>query len=99
MIENISSPFPTMFSILLKTKIIKQKILDSSKCKEFAVNNFKFDENGRKFSKRVEITVWENKQFLLFPQYFQKSCSATVLTDKKTRLVWERVNELLDDKF
>ena len=32
-------------------------ITDSSKLKEFADNNFKFDENGRKFSKSVENTV------------------------------------------
>ena len=35
----------------------KQQILDSSKVKEFANENFKFDENGRKFSKRVDKTV------------------------------------------
>ena len=32
-------------------------MLDSSKLKEFADDNFKFDENGRKFCKRVEITA------------------------------------------
>ena len=32
----------------------KREILNSFKLKEFADNNFKFDENGRKFSKRVE---------------------------------------------
>ena len=35
----------------------KQQIFDSSKLKEFADNNFKFDENGRKFMKQVENTV------------------------------------------
>ena len=34
----------------------KQQILDSSKLKEFADDKFKFDENGRKFSKQVENT-------------------------------------------
>ena len=34
-----------------------EKFLDSSKLKRFGDNNFKFDENGRKFSKRVENTV------------------------------------------
>ena len=29
----------------------------SSKLKKFADNNYKFDENGRKFSKQVENTV------------------------------------------
>ena len=34
-----------------------RQILDSSKLKEFADDNFKFDENGRKLTKRVENTV------------------------------------------
>ena len=47
-------------------------MLDSSKLKEFADNNFKFDENGRKLSKWVENTMGKgeiarNEQFLLFP--------------------------------
>ena len=57
------------------------KILDSSKLKEFADDNFKFDENGTKFSEWLENTVGKSEiahyeQFLLFPQYFQKSCTA-----------------------
>ena len=32
-------------------------MLHSSKLKEFADHNFNFDENGRKFFKRVENTV------------------------------------------
>ena len=35
----------------------KKQILGSSKVKEFADDNFKFEENGRKLSKRVENTV------------------------------------------
>ena len=62
------SPFP------------KQQILDSSKLKEFADDYSMFDENGRKFSKRVENTVGNGEiaryeQFLLFPQCFQKTCT------------------------
>ena len=46
--------------------------------KEFADDNFKFDENGRKFSKGIENTVGKGEiahyeQFLLFPQCFQKT--------------------------
>ena len=37
--------------------ITRRQILDSSKLKEFTDDNFKFDENGRKLSKRVENTV------------------------------------------
>ena len=52
---------------------------DSSKLKDFADDNFKFDENGRKLFKPVENTVGKGKiaryeQFLLFPQCFQKAC-------------------------
>ena len=31
--------------------------LDSSKLREFADDNFEFDDNGRKFSKKVENTA------------------------------------------
>ena len=59
--------------------ITRQQILDSSKLKEFAEDNFKFDESGRKLSKLVENTVETGEiaryeQFLLFPQCFQKAC-------------------------
>ena len=62
----------------------KQQILDSSKLKEFADDNFKFDENGREFSKQVENTVGKEEiaryeQFLLFPQWFQKPCFSGAL--------------------
>ena len=57
----------------------RRQILDSSKLKEFADNNFKFDENDRKLSKWVENTVGRGEnaryeQFILFPQCFQKAC-------------------------
>ena len=47
-----------------------------SELKEFADDNFKFDENSGKFIKRVENTVGKGEiaryeQFLLFPQCFQ----------------------------
>ena len=59
----------------------KRQILGSPKLKEFAEDKFKFDENGEKFSKRVENAVEKgeiahHKQFLLFPQCFQKTCTA-----------------------
>ena len=52
--------------------ITRRQILDSSKMKEFADDNFKFDENGRQLSKWVENTVGKGEiacyeQFLLFP--------------------------------
>ena len=67
--SNVIKPFP------------KHQNLDSSKLKEFADDNFKFDENGRKFLKRVENTVGKGEiaryeQFLLLPRRFQKTCTA-----------------------
>ena len=50
------------------------KILDWSKLKQSADDNFKFDENSWKFSERVENTVGKGEiaryeQFLLFPVF------------------------------
>ena len=36
---------------------LKRQVLDCSKLKELEGDNFKFDENGRKFSEQVENTV------------------------------------------
>ena len=63
----------TWYSLTLS----KWQILDSSKIKDFADDNFEFNENGRKFSKRVENTLEKGEiacceQFLLLPQCFQK---------------------------
>ena len=73
--------------------ITRRQILDSSKLKEFADDNFKFDENDRKLSKWVENTVGKGEiaryeQFLLFPQCFQKACFPGA---SKGLIVWEWV--------
>ena len=54
--------------------------LDFSKVEEFSDANFRFDENGKKFSKCVENAVGKGEiacyeQFLLFPQCSQKTCT------------------------
>ena len=59
----------------------KRQILESSKLKEFADDNFKIDENGRRFSKWIENAVRKGEiaryeQFLLFPPCFQTACTA-----------------------
>ena len=65
-------------------------MLDSSKLKEFADDNFKFDKNGRKLSKRVENTVGKGEiaryEQFLFPQCFQKACFPGL---SKGVIVWE----------
>ena len=72
----------------------RQQILDSSKLKEFADDNFKFDKNGKKLSNWVENTVRKAEiaryeQFLLFPLCFQKACFPGA---SKSVIVWEWVN-------
>ena len=82
-----------MLSVYL-THYLRQ-ILDSSKLKEFADHNFKFDKNDRKLSKRKktlgkgEIAHYE--QFLLFPQCFQKACFPWA---SKGVIVWEWVKSI-----
>ena len=70
-------------------------MLDSSKLKDFADDNFKFDENGRKFLNQIESPVGKGE----IARYEQFSFSHSVFkilvpqTRKKPGLVWERVNE------
>ena len=57
----------------------EDKILDWSKLKQSADNNFEFNVNSRKFFMLVENTegkgeIARHEQFLLFPQCFQKTC-------------------------
>ena len=54
------------------------RLFVSAKMKEFADNNFEFDENGSKFAEQIQNTVGKgeiagHEQFLLFPQCFQKT--------------------------
>ena len=63
--------------------------------KEFADDDFRYDENGRKLSKQVENTVGKGEiaryeQFLLFPQCFQKACFPGA---SKGVIVWEWVKQ------
>ena len=62
--------------------------------KEFADDNFKFDESGRKLSKQVENTMGKGEiahyeQFLLFPKCYQNAC---FLGASKGVIVKELVN-------
>ena len=66
-----------MISSVVKAALTlpKPQTVDCSKHKEFADNNFKFDENERKLFKRIENTVGKGEiaryeQFLLFPLCF-----------------------------
>ena len=77
--------------------ITRRQNLDSSKLKDFADGNLKFEENGRKLFKLVENTVGKGEiaryeQFLLFPQCFQKACFQGAL---KGVIMWEWVKRSL----
>ena len=62
--------------------------LDQSKIlKEFADDNFKFDKNGRKFSKREENTAG-NGAIFPFPTMFSERLIKQAR--KKQGLFWER---------
>ena len=79
---------------LLFNPITRWQILDSFKLKDFADDSSKFEENWRKLFKLVENTVGKGeiaryKQFLLFPQCFQK---ASFRGASKGVIVWELVN-------
>ena len=76
-----------------RSMLTNYQILDSSRLREFAEYNFKFDENGRKLSKRFKNTLRKGEiaryeQFLLFSKCFQKSCCPVA---SKGVIVWEWV--------
>ena len=95
---------PSTITLTLSWHIViltfpRQQILDSSKLKEFADDNFKFDKNSRKLSKRVENTVGKGEiacyeQLLLFSQCFQKACFQGA---SKGVIVWEWVKCILQN--
>ena len=75
----------------------KQQILDSSKIKEFADDNVKFDEDNNDFSKGVENIVGKGeiacyKQFLFFLHSVFKSLLQ--LTHKKKGLCGKGLNKM-----
>ena len=83
---------------MLLNPLADDKILDRSNLRQSADDNFKFDENSRKFSKQVENTVGKGeiahyKQFLLLPQCFQKACFQEA---SKGVIVWEWVNTVFN---
>ena len=85
-------------NISIYLPITRRQILDSSKLKEFADDNFKFDENRRKLSKWVENTggkgeIARYEQFLLFPQCFQKAYFPGA---SKGVIVWEWVSSFIN---
>ena len=83
----------------------KRHILDSSKLKEFADDNFQFDENGVKFSERVENTARKRQiaryeQYLLFPLWFQKTFTTYILPFPRRQILdSSKLKEFADDNF
>ena len=59
------------------------RLFQNERVCRFVDDKFYFDENDRKLSKQVENTVGKGEiapyeQFLLFPQCFQKTCTANM---------------------
>ena len=79
------SPFP------------KQQISDSSKLKEFADDNFKVDENGRKLSKQVENTGETEKLLITSNFFFSHSVFKRLVlqTHKNQGLLGKELNTLV----
>ena len=82
--------------IFLFKPLPDDKILDWSKLKQSADDNFQFDIDNRKFSKMVENTVGKGdiacyEQFLPFPQCFQKACFPGAAEGV---IVWEWVKKI-----
>ena len=81
----------------LTLTLANEQILDASKLKKCADDNFKFDENGRTFWKWVENMVGKGEiahyeQFLLSLTVFSKDLHRRQV---KTRAkVWKRVKSL-----
>ena len=78
--HSVFNPYGEIYAIFIQP-FPKRQVLDSSKLKQFADDNFEFDKNGSKFSKQVENTLGKGEivcyeQFLLFPQCFQRTCTA-----------------------
>ena len=67
---------------MFKLTLPKQQIFYSYKPKEFAYDNFKYDENDGKFNERVENTGKRRNCSLRaispFPQCFQQTCKANM---------------------
>ena len=62
-----------------------------SQLKDFTDDNFKFDENGRKLSKRVESTAGKGEIAISpFPTVFSKGLFPRA---SKGVIVWEWVNK------
>ena len=81
------SLFPTMFAKGFFSLTLTH--YQTTKFRLFADDNFKFEKNGRRLSKRIENTVGKGEiahyqQFLLFPQACFPAASKGVI-------VWEWV--------
>ena len=94
MYELASHKNKTKYLPFVNKILIMYHTMPITRLKESADDNFRFEENGRKLSKRVENTVGKGEiacyeQFLLFPQCFQKACFPGV---SKGVIVWDWVN-------
>ena len=79
--EKILGTVYNFYSIYCVVLALSQTTNSNLKLKGFVDDNIKFDETGRKFSEPIKNTVRIEEiagyeHFLLFPQCFQKTCTA-----------------------
>ena len=83
-------------------------MLHSSKLKEFADDNFKFDKNGRKLSKQVENTVGKGEIALRSNFSFYHSVFKRLVSQRRQKVslcgnglkrLWEKINTAINQHF
>ena len=75
----------------------KQQTLHSSKLKEFADDNFRFDESGRMFSKQVENTKGKKKLLVMSNfSFFLSVFKRLVLQTRKDQGLFGKLSRYLD---
>ena len=84
-----------VFYTFTNNDMYKQQILDSSKLKLVADDNFKLDENGRKLTKQVENIVGKGA----IAHYECSVFKRLVLHTRKTRGCFGKVYSLQDNKI
>ena len=81
------------FNLHMSKPFAKRQILDCSKWKVFADDNFEIDKNGAKFYRRVENTEKRRNCSLRAISHFPTLFSKDLICRHVKGLVWERVKK------
>ena len=80
LVEGFSSSCAMLWQCIFLMHLLctKRQILDSSKLKDFADDNFKLDENGGIFFKWIENTVGKEKMLVMSNLFLYQRCFQNV---------------------